>query len=248
MRLAAIADIHGNCLALEAVLADIAGQGVDQVVNLGDHLSGPLEAARTADSLMAQDITCIRGNHDRWLLETDPDEMGISDIAAFRELTPAHLDWLRTLPATDVVADEIFLCHGTPASDVTYWLETVSAAGDVLRADPQQIEHHAADTDFPIILCAHTHLPRMVQLADGRLVVNPGSVGCPAYTDDKPTYHIVASGTPDACYAILEKGEPDARWSVTHRWVPYDNGAMSRMAQARGRPDWAQGLATGWIS
>jgi predicted phosphodiesterase len=48
MRLAAIADIHGNCLALEAVLADIRRQGIDMVVNLGDHLSGPLEARRTA--------------------------------------------------------------------------------------------------------------------------------------------------------------------------------------------------------
>jgi hypothetical protein len=44
MKLAAIADIHGNCVALEAVLADIAALGIGEVVNLGDHLSGPLEA------------------------------------------------------------------------------------------------------------------------------------------------------------------------------------------------------------
>ena len=44
MRFAAIADIHGNCFAPEAVLADAADVGVEEVVNLRDHLNGPLEA------------------------------------------------------------------------------------------------------------------------------------------------------------------------------------------------------------
>jgi len=44
MRFAAIADIHGNYLALEAVLADICTQGIDAIVNLGDMVSGPLDA------------------------------------------------------------------------------------------------------------------------------------------------------------------------------------------------------------
>ncbi len=52
MRLAVISDIHGNRLALEAVLADIREQSPDQTVNLGDHVSGPLEPAQTADILM----------------------------------------------------------------------------------------------------------------------------------------------------------------------------------------------------
>ena len=52
MRFAAIADVHGNCVALEAVLADIAALGIAEVVNLGDHVSGPLEAGRTADMLI----------------------------------------------------------------------------------------------------------------------------------------------------------------------------------------------------
>ena len=56
MRFAAIADVHGNRPALEAVLADIAALDITEVANLGDHVSGPLEAARTADLLMAQDV------------------------------------------------------------------------------------------------------------------------------------------------------------------------------------------------
>ena len=52
MRFAAIADVHGNYLALEAVLADIRAQGISDIVNLGDMLSGPLDARRTIEILM----------------------------------------------------------------------------------------------------------------------------------------------------------------------------------------------------
>ena len=56
MRFAAIADVHGNYLALEAVLADIRAQGISEIVNLGDMASGPLDARRTMDALMALDV------------------------------------------------------------------------------------------------------------------------------------------------------------------------------------------------
>lgn len=68
MKIAIISDIHGNLLALQAVLADIARQDVDQTVNLGDSLSGLLQPAQTADLLMAQSFPTIKGNHERQLL------------------------------------------------------------------------------------------------------------------------------------------------------------------------------------
>ena len=98
MRFAAIADIHGNDLALEAVLADIAGQGIPDIVNLGDCFSGPLEAGRVAERLLSLAIPTVRGNHDRYLIEQRPQDMHISDAAAFRQLGPAHLDWLQQQP------------------------------------------------------------------------------------------------------------------------------------------------------
>lgn len=70
MRIAVISDIHGNDLALEAVLADIDAQGIDEIVNLGDHLSGPLNAARTAEILIDRGTAAIQGNHDRYLVMT----------------------------------------------------------------------------------------------------------------------------------------------------------------------------------
>ena len=76
MRFAAIADIHGNYLALEAVLADIRTQGVDAIINLGDMVSGPLDARRTMDVLMALDAVHVLGNHDRYLIDRPHEKMG----------------------------------------------------------------------------------------------------------------------------------------------------------------------------
>ena len=81
MRFAAIADVHGNYLALEAVLADIRAQGIGEIVNLGDMASGPLDARRTMDALMALDAVHVLGNHDRWLIDRPAGEDGIVGAA-----------------------------------------------------------------------------------------------------------------------------------------------------------------------
>ncbi|AHK43982.1 MULTISPECIES: metallophosphoesterase family protein [Ensifer] len=245
MKVAIISDIHGNDLALEAVLADIDALGIADIVNLGDHVSGPLNAARTADILMARNIPSISGNHDRYLLTLDPTGMGLSDRAAHAELQPRHLEWLATLPATLVYRDAFFLCHGTPASDEAYWLEALTAEGVVHLAARSAIEVLATGIKQPVILCGHTHTPRAIRLADGRLVVNPGSVGCPGYDADSPVAHKVEVGSPDARYAIVESVGND--WSVTFRTVPYQHETMARLAAQRNRLQWAQALATGFL-
>ena len=76
MRFAAIADVHGNYLALEAVIADIRAQGITEIVNLGDMASGPLDARRTMDALMALDAVHVLGNHDRYLIDCPPEKTG----------------------------------------------------------------------------------------------------------------------------------------------------------------------------
>lgn len=245
MRFAAIADVHGNCLALEAVRADAERIGIRTFVNLGDHLSGPLEARRTADLLMEWDHLAIRGNHDRWLAETPDGEMGPSDKAANAQLEDRHRDWLAALPATAVFRNEVFLCHGTPTSDTSYWLDSVTDDAIVHMTALEDIEAQAAGLSYPLILCAHTHIARVVRLGDGRLVVNPGSVGCPGYDSADPVFHRMQSGTPDACYAILEKAGD--RWTASIRYVSYECGAMAEMARRNGRPEWASALETGWV-
>jgi diadenosine tetraphosphatase ApaH/serine/threonine PP2A family protein phosphatase len=245
MRFAAIADIHGNAAALEAVLADIAVQGVaaGDIVNLGDCLSGPLEAGKAADILVPLGLLTVRGNHDRYLIEHAAGDMHEWEADAFRQLSPQHLDWLRTLPFDAVFRDVAYLCHARPQDDGTYWLDQVTPEGNVVLRDRQEIEAWAEGIEQPLILCGHTHLPRAVRLADGRLIVNPGSVGCPAYDDDAPVYHKVEAGSPLASYAILEQTPAD--WSVSFRLVPYDHMTQSQLARRNRRPTWAAGLASG---
>jgi predicted phosphodiesterase len=245
MRFAVIADIHGNAFALKAVLADMDRLGIETAVNLGDFFSGPLDAAGTAAMLMERNFVSIRGNHDRHLIEQSPADMGPSDRTAFNQLGKAHLDWISDLPQTCVIHDDVFACHGTPDSDNTYWLERVEQDGTVRSATLSEMEKQGQGIEASLILCAHTHIPRCVRLSDGRMIVNPGSVGCPAYDDDTPVYHRMQTGTPNASYAVIEN-DRDA-WIVSFRSVPYASDQASQLAAATGRPDWAHALATGWF-
>ncbi len=243
MHIAVIADVHGNDLALEAVLADIDRAGITEIVNLGDTVSGVLNAARTADLLMARNIPTVRGNHDRWLIDKHPEAMGVWERPAHAELQPHHLNWLASLPATLTTTSGHLLCHANPVDDLTYWLHAAGADGRMRLASPAHIEALAAHATAKLMLCGHTHLAGLVTLADGRQVLNPGSVGCQAYRDDEPLAHTVESGSPEARYAVIRAGEGGLE--VSFRLVPYDHMAMARLAEARGDAEWAEALATG---
>ena len=117
--------------------------------------------------------------------------------------------------------------------------------GTVRMSSPDKIEKAAEGITQRLILCGHTHIARAVRLPDGRLIVNPGSVGSPGYRDTHPFPHLIEAGTPDARYAILEL--LDDSWHVTFRHVPYDHEAMAALARRNGQPELAAALATGWI-
>ena len=250
MKLAVVSDIHGNLPALEAVMADIARAGAGLVINLGDIVSGPLWPAETADRLMTMAWPTLRGNHERQVLQ-DPARMGASDRHAAARLTAAHRAWLGSLPATLAPVADVWCCHGTPSSDLDYWLETVvegdSVAGGpgVRPATAQEVLARAAGAPPGLVLCGHTHQPRLCRLDDGRLIVNPGSVGLPAYDDDRPHGHCIETGSPHARYALVERR--GAEWDVRLCAVAYDWEAAARQADAHDRPDWADALRTGRV-
>ena len=253
MKLAVISDIHGNLLALQAVLADIARQGVDQTVNLGDILSGPLQPAETADLLMAQGFPTIRGNHERQLLDVlaqpGPVDAATADGYTASEMLPAHASWLQALPVAIALNSAVRLCHGTPGSDLQYWLETVvpgfaQGQGPGVRAATlEEVAERLGSATHPVMLCGHSHVPRLLQCG-AVLIVNPGSVGLPAYADEQPHPHVIENGAPHARYALLEKTVQG--WQVDLRAVPYDHLAQARVAAAHRRPDWAHALAGGF--
>jgi putative phosphoesterase len=244
MRLAVLADIHGNLRALEAVLADVGRRSPDMVVNLGDNVSGPLQAAATADLLMGhRDWIHVRGNHDRQLLDRPPERMGPSDRAAHAQLSPTHLDWLASLPPTHMAGDDVLLCHGSPIDDWQYLLEEVDAPR-VRLASSERIQERLGDAKAGLVLCGHTHIPRIVSLPGGTHVINPGSVGLPAYDDTSPAPHYVETGSPHARYAIVDWDGKAARAEFIA--LEYDWRAASREAAAADRPEWAHALATGY--
>jgi len=243
MRIAAIADVHGNCLALEAVLNDIAVQGIKEIVNLGDHVSGPLEAARTADLLIERGFPSVRGDQDRRLVELYRE--GSSTRGDFKQLGSKHFEWMASMPPTLVYRDEVFLCHAAPRDDAAFLLDYVACDGSVRPSPLKAIEAATVGIDASLILCGHTHIARVVRLRDGRMIVNPGSVGLPRYDGQTPIPYKVEVGTPDACYAIVELTR--AGWSAAIRYVPYDNATAAEIARSKGMPVWARALATGWV-
>ena len=267
-RIAVVSDIHGNLPALEAVWAEIERAQPALVVNLGDIASGPLWPQETVQWLMARAAAeparwrTIAGNHERQALAPDIARMGASDAFAARALGAAERAWLAALPATHWLADDVLLCHGTPASDLVYFMETVTPGFGVdgqrgLRA-ATAVELAARAGEHPpggdarsglaaaLILCGHTHVPRAMAVPGGPLVVNPGSVGLQAYDDDHPFAHVVENGTPDARWALVERDRRGA-WHVQLRSTPYDWKSAAARAEANARGDWADALATGFM-
>jgi len=244
MRIAIVSDIHGNLAALEAVVADIKLRACDAIINLGDSLSGPLQPKETAQFLMAQDWTQLAGNHERQLLNLSPDNASASDAYAHSQLTRAEFAWMASLTHAKAYNDELFLCHGTPGSDITYFLESVDEQG-WRPAKRQEVDARLGEQRSPVVVCGHTHVPRSVRASTGQLIVNPGSVGLQAYYDDRPFFHLIENGSPDARYAILEKRAD--KWSSQLLTVPYDHAAMAQLAKQRGRLDWEYVLMTGYM-
>lgn len=250
MRVALISDIHGNRWALAAVLEHLGRQRVDAIWNLGDILSGPLEPAATAELLLPLALPTIRGNHERQLLACAERPGGPSDQLAFERTEPHHHAWLRGLPSALAPRPDVLLCHGTPRSDLEPLLETIELDGQ-RPASHAEIEARAGEAPARLIACGHTHVPRLARTRDGRIIVNPGSVGLQAYDSDhplappeQPALYYVETGSPHASYAIVDDASPG--WEVSFHRVAYDWEAAAACAERNGRPEWAHALRTGF--
>ncbi len=250
--IAAISDIHSNVFALEAVLTDIKQRDIDQIVNLGDILYGPIAPKDTYALLMAQqnDIITIRGNQDRQIYEATTAEIGNSATMAFiiEDLPKAAVKWLQNLPFDCHLSEDVYLCHGSPTNDMVYLLENIETGQPTLR-DNLAILALLNGIDSTVIICGHTHIPRTVTLSTGQMVVNTGSVGYPAYEDDLPILHKMQTYSSHASYAIIKcvDTEQGKYWQTEHIKVPYDYEAAAKLASMNGRKDWAFALRTGRV-
>lgn len=148
-----------------------------------------------------------------------------------------------SLPFDLQLTNDIYLCHGTPKDDLIYLLEDISSGSAKLRSD-QDIINLLGGQKSKIILCGHTHTPRCVQLSTGQMIINPGSVGFQAYTDDEPFKHSMENFSPKASYAILEQSE-STQWNVAFLKVNYNLGRAVEAAKKQNRDDWVHFLSTG---
>lgn len=215
MRVAVLADIHGNLPALDAVLSDVDAARADAIVLNGDLATGPMPA-ETLDRLagLGSRAIWVRGNADRELAaacdgQLDP---GLPEVArapteyCATRLAGRHRDLLADLPLSvtlDVTGlGAVRFCHATARSDTEIVL--VDSPVDRYR------EAFAGAAE-PTVVLGHTHMP-FDRLADCRRFVNPGSVGMPY-------------GGTGAYWALLG---PD----VVLRHTEYDRGAAGEMFRA----------------
>jgi predicted phosphodiesterase len=214
MRIAVLADVHGNLTALAAVLADVAQEGFDLVVSGGDVVAGP-QPRETLERLAAlgDRIRWVMGNADREVvaafdgaLAPDPDDPAArsAHFAAAR-LDGAHRDLLASFAPTVAVGGAVLVCHGTPASDTAIVTS---------RTDPDALAEILDGVAEPLVVGGHVHLQFT---APGW--INAGSIGMPY------------EGAPGAYWLALTPEGPDLRRT------PYDVAAAERAIRATGYPD-----------
>lgn len=233
MRLAVVSDIHGNLVALEAVLADIRQHAPDVIVNLGDCVTSPLWPRETFELLETLHLPTVRGNHDRWIADMPADERSATIRFTHESLVAAQRSALGRLPPTVTVADGVLAVHGTPTSDVEYLLEE-KVDGRLSLASQAAISARLGGITAKLILCGHSHHQHTAWASGGRLVVNPGSVGHPRSVDNADR---VEAGSPHARYALITRR--GAEWSAQMIVLAYDWSAAAARARSHGRADWA---------
>jgi predicted phosphodiesterase len=180
MRIALVSDIHGNALALAAVLKDVATCGADLVACLGDTATLGPRPVEVLERLRDLGGPCIMGNHDAFLI--DPAlvarytraQIIVEAIDWCRsQLQPAHLAFVKGFaPLVEMPLDAgrtLLLFHGSPRSHMHDLLSTT---------DPEELERWLGSHQADVMAGGHTHI-QMLRQHQGTWLVNPGSVGMP---------------------------------------------------------------------
>lgn len=247
MRIAVLADIHGNLPALEAVRADLQHMAPDMVVLAGDQVNRCPWPNEVMDIAEDEKWPAIFGNHEFIIASLGTpaghpifnNRQRFADLWWTREqLTPEHLAQVRALPGErQILSDDgppIRLLHGLPDNP----FEGLSP-----ELSDEQIAAKLDGIEEPVIISAHTHWP-LNRMVAGKRVFNPGSVGMP-YNGDPRAQYLILDGT-------------GATWQPTFRQVDYDRSAVRQafdhlgLFEAYGPlgPLYWQTIATGdpWVS
>jgi putative phosphoesterase len=220
MRIALISDIHGNAIALKAVLAEIEQHSVDRIVCLGDVATIGPQPRETLDMLRPLGAAFVLGNHDAALLDLSlsHDYYKIAPILDTSldwcegQLTDEDREFLRTFrPRLEIPLNgaESMLCfHGSPKSNTDILIATTP---------PEELDHYFEGYPHQVMAGGHTHV-QMLRQHYGTWFVNPGSVGNAfCYTPVRGSEPVLL---PWAEYALLTADERGL--SVDLHRVRYD--------------------------
>jgi putative phosphoesterase len=236
MRVALIADIHGNLVAFEAVLAEIAREQVDAMVCLGDVAAFGPQPDEVVSRLRALGCPVVMGDADATLLSPLPPaehetlrRLQEIDRWAAGRLSPGNRTFLASFaPTVTLEMDGVaLLCyHGSPLVNTDRLYATTSDA---------DLERFFAGTEAQIYAGGHTHL-QLLRRYRNALVLNPGSVGLPY--DRVPSPDVAVRNPPWGEYALVTVA--DGRLAVDLRRVPFDVAALRQAAHANAMPyaDW----------
>jgi len=246
MRIALIADIPGNALALETVLGHIDAQGVDGIACLGDIAALGPDPARCVDLVRERASLTVIGNTDDWLLRANLGETpDVSDSDTLNELTAwararltdEHLAWLDGLPRVADLrvspATVIQLFHGSPRS-----------LDDVLSAStpPAILDELFGGVAASVFAAGHTHVP-LLRRWGSKVLVNPGSVGLPGIGPAG-----AAPPNEDVHWAEYMIADSSAQGtSFTFHRIPISVRQLAHVVRASGMPAgrWWMGLWRG---
>jgi putative phosphoesterase len=244
VRIAVIADIHGNLVALDAVLDGLADETYNEIVCLGDvALRGP-QPVECLQRVRELGCPVVMGNTDEWLIRSEPawdvphddDPVMEIDLWCAAQLDEADRAFIRSFqPAVEMQfggGDSVCFFHGSPRSNTENIFSTTAEA---------ELEVMIDGCDATVLVGGHTHI-QMLRRKYDKSIINVGSVGLPFLrkrvdeTDSK--YSVVA---PWAEYAIIDYQA--GRLGVDFRRVPIDLAELERSAQDSGMP-----YAEWWVS
>jgi len=240
MRIGLISDIHGNRLALDAVLAELEREEIDQIVCLGDVAVGPQPGESLA---RVRELGCpvVMGNWDAaFLTEMPPAQDELTSMLAEQGewwanfLSPDDKEFMRSFQETlEVPLDDetTMLCfHGSPNS-YDDWIFATTA--------DEELGRMLAGFEAPVLAGGHTHL-QLIRRYEKSIFVNPGSVGLP-FREWWPRPVRIA---PWAEYGILNC--EDGRFGVDLRRTPFDVDALLELSSTSGMPH-AEWWASCWV-
>jgi predicted phosphodiesterase len=234
MRVAILSDIHGNAIALDAVLADLASRGpFDQIVVAGELVCSVPRPREVVDGVQPLRTVVIRGNTDAFFDATDGETPEGKDSGRFAahltwmrgQLGPERVAYLRNLPFSHVISPEagqdLLVVHANP------------------RDMEQPIHQRATDTELDELLLVDGGLPEWRVLAFGhihtpfvrtwrqRTLVNVASVGLPMDGDKRSAYAILT-------WERNSRGE--GVWRAEHRRVAYPTALVVHEMRTGGLP------------